>query len=718
MERDTNCRSIKTPYQFQPQSIDQVLYVYGKQLQTGGSFFVDLSLTTQFRLFLLYFTHHTFSIQAKPLTMPTSTRRSDKLSSSLAEVMVRSQHKFDTKSLPADMQRVFKKLSAKHGEEYALTFIFIMRTAIELHRAWHMSLLTNKILQQVKDKFDLAMTWELGVFKIKFRVDDGSFELHRKVPYDYDSEYQNIYMKIAVALGEGSITVDEALTYQTETKKGLHTAKSGLFLRDFPGRLVIYPLLSMSCAVIFFGGDWADGGVAAICGIACGLTEWFIAEGVGGEAKILIDVVIGTITGAIGCLFYQYESPTYCLSAIFLGNLYWYFYGTAFVVGLLEIIAGELETGVTRFIAVSVKTFVLCLGAGFGMILVLPSAETSPIWEAQNENCGTIDLGNEAWRIPLYLLSSAAALGQYRFPIVGYWRGLAVQLAGYEAQFQLQAFLEQSHTRNNVDTASSNVVGAAAAVVTACAISYALDQVRYYYYGKLLKKDEGYGTWANLCYTIASGLTSFTVAIGIGRKADKEAQELEKKISIQSKELADPAHPRGALELEEKEQKMVVDILIDSQDHNIWAVLMPAVYQLVPGSIIARLWFNSLFPPPLIEESVAIPGQNFTLTTYQLDANQENVFSALMVVSASLALGLILGFALVSFFEFIFCRCADDTITDIYGGGGGKRSRARDRRAGMYTAEDDDPTDDDDAIKAPAVKEVKESEESNAVVDA
>ena len=33
------------------------------------------------------------------------------------------------------------------------------------------------------------------------------------------------------------------------------------------------------------------------------------------------------------------------------------------MLGLLEIIAGELETGVTRFIAVSVKTFVLCLGA-------------------------------------------------------------------------------------------------------------------------------------------------------------------------------------------------------------------------------------------------------------------------------------------------------------------------------------------------------------------
>ena len=39
------------------------------------------------------------------------------------------------------------------------------------------------------------------------------------------------------------------------------------------------------------------------------------------------------------------------------------------MIGLLEIIAGELETGVTRFVAVSVKTFVLSLGASLGLML-------------------------------------------------------------------------------------------------------------------------------------------------------------------------------------------------------------------------------------------------------------------------------------------------------------------------------------------------------------
>lgn len=88
------------------------------------------------------------------------------------------------------MQRVYKRLAKQFGEEYALLVMFTMRTGIELHRAWHMTLLTSKILQQLKDRFRLRMTWNLGVFLLRFRVQDGGNELYRKVPYDYDSEYQ------------------------------------------------------------------------------------------------------------------------------------------------------------------------------------------------------------------------------------------------------------------------------------------------------------------------------------------------------------------------------------------------------------------------------------------------------------------------------------------------------------------------------------------------
>lgn len=57
----------------------------------------------------------------------------------LGSVMSRSERRFDVNKLPVDMLRVYRALEEKYGEEYALLFVFTMRTAIEMHRAWHMT---------------------------------------------------------------------------------------------------------------------------------------------------------------------------------------------------------------------------------------------------------------------------------------------------------------------------------------------------------------------------------------------------------------------------------------------------------------------------------------------------------------------------------------------------------------------------------------------------
>jgi len=59
-------------------------------------------------------------------------------------------------------------------------------------------------------------------------------------------------------------------------------------------------LEASTCAVIFFGGDWKDAGVAAICGFCSGLVEWFsTSKYAKAEAKALIDVLVGATTGFI-----------------------------------------------------------------------------------------------------------------------------------------------------------------------------------------------------------------------------------------------------------------------------------------------------------------------------------------------------------------------------------------------------------------------------------
>ena len=188
---------------------------------------------------------------------------------------------------------------------------------------------------------------------------------------------------------------------------------------------------------------------------------------------------------------------------------------------MLEIIAGELETGVTRFIAVSVKTFVLTLGSAIGLQVTL-ARSGKPVfdsWTSNFDQCNSINLDEQAWRIPLYLLCSASVLGQYRFPIANYWRGLVVQLVGYEVQYQMFSYFEQQHDRDFLDTACSNIAGAAAAVAAASILSYIVDESAYYYNARLLQRAPPRGKhscFGNCMYSMTKFWVKTTNILGIG----------------------------------------------------------------------------------------------------------------------------------------------------------------------------------------------------------
>ena len=118
---------------------------------------------------------------------------------------------------------------------------------------------------------------------------------------------------------------------------------------------------------------------------------------------------------------------------------------------------------------------------------------------------------------------------------------------------------------------------------------------------------------------------------------------------------------------------------------------MPALYQLVPGSLIAKLWFGYIFPPK--SEFLEIPEMNIKFSYTDMNVQDNNVFGGLMVVSTSLALGLMIGFAIVEIFEKIVTTlgcCKPPTNWNPC-----KHRRAKDRRTGMYSSpveKDNDPS--------------------------
>ena len=459
--------------------------------------------------------------------------------------------------------------------------------------------------------------------------------------------------------------------------------------------------------------------MAAICGLAAGLIEYFMVS-FAGSNTLLIDILVGTSTGAIAGLFYRYLGQRTCLPAIFLGTLYWFFYGTAFVLGILEIISGELETGVVRFMAVSVKTFVLTLGTTFGMQLTL--ADSLEAWQDQNGNCDLIDLDAQWWRIPLYLLCSASTLGQYRFPIKDYWRGLVIQFVGYEVQYRVFKYFANAlrHTKDFLDTAAANVCGAVAAVVAASILSAIIGSLSYYYNARVLQRDMGKSSaFGEIMISLNIFYIRLSNWIGFGKENDVTFLNMTEKLKAHSIELSDPNNTRTEIVLTKKEEDVLLEAIVGAEELNIWALLMPTVYQLVPGSLIAKLWFNAIFPPPLDVEILPIEGTDYTYKSVTPDQLQGAVFQNLMVVAVSLAIGLLLGFGFVEATSFIlkkaFCSMSKSKAT---GSIRDALTRKKSRRNFNYTVAEDDPESDpdtnDDFIAEP---ERIPDEEDGVIVD-
>ena len=174
----------------------------------------------------------------------------------------------------------------------------------------------------------------------------------------------------------------------------------------------------------------------------------------------------------------------------------------------------------------------------------------------------------------------------------------------------------------------ANTVGAMAATIVACALSFIIDRVRRSYYSRILHRYGGEPSKLGSCvYDCLVCLVKCADCLKLGRRTDRVKVEMQKKLKKRREEVE--TGDKTEIMLDKEEEELLVESLVGAQNLNIWAILMPAAYQLVPGAMIAKLWFNSLFPPPVS------------------DADQANVFSNLMVISTSLALGLILGFAIV-----------------------------------------------------------------------
>ena len=158
-------------------------------------------------------------------------------------------------------------------------------------------------------------------------------------------------------------------------------------------------------------------------------------------------------------------------------------------------------------------------------------------------------------------------------------------LVAYEIQYSVFNGIAEDYTLDHLDTAGSNIMGAASGVLSACVLSWFTNISRDFYSARLLQKDPSKNSSriGNFIYQFMRCTVKAYGCLRIGRRSDILKLDLEKQLRTQQQELNDPAHPRSRINLPQKEEDLFLETIVGSQDINIWAILMPAVYQLVPG---------------------------------------------------------------------------------------------------------------------------------------
>lgn len=264
----------------------------------------------------------------------------------------------------------------------------------------------------------------------------------------------------------------------------------------------------------------------------------------------------------------------------------------------------------------------------------------------------------------------------------------------------MSKYLEKRHPHDNLDTSASNIGGAAAGVVTACVLSFIINKYYDFYHARLLQRDDAKTKNSNIgncAFRFMKYWIKLTSCLRITRESEVRKLHLEKKVRSEVAELRDPSHPRSEIRLDTTNENLLIEAIVGSMDLNIWAILMPALYQLVPGSLIAKLWFNSIFPP-----------SNAT--------SEDGVFGSLLVISISLALGLIVGFAAVQLMGaafWKFCRCCFKSAEQDHA----RWLRQNERMEGMYSApatQNDDPEANTIRLSKSEVEEFKICSQNDA----
>ena len=355
--------------------------------------------------------------------------------------------------LPSELRALVERLESLSGASHLssndiVSILFVVRLGDALHRSCYATFLNLSLVNKLCEKLDIdvpeLLEVEVGVSEMRWSIRCGAVRVVHKHELVYDMSAVNYLSKIGHSVLANELTAEEGLQLicdheDDNSQQALSTCFERQY-RDYPGRAGVLVIMAPLCATVFFGGTWWDFFLSFPCGLAAGSLAWLGTKHE--ELAGVTDYLVSIVVGAIAMIFSSAFPERTCFSAQVFGPLYWFFYGTAFVLSLYETTNNQLVTGVSRFFQAFLRSYGLALGAACGAWIasVVFGVDDAPIDDTCSEKEGQISL---SWYILLYPLTAIACLMQFRVKMNQWFICAIVQTVAYKSQYLLGTYYEQ-----------------------------------------------------------------------------------------------------------------------------------------------------------------------------------------------------------------------------------------------------------------------------------
>lgn len=506
--------------------------------------------------------------------------------------------------MPLKLRRLVKRLEdlEELTEDDILSILLIVRLGDSMLQAGYATFLTRSFVEELCQKLDQTdLDMELELAATRWTYQQGTVMTYHRLSYETDSHAMRALSRIALAVLEGKETVVEAL-HKIKIVENEEFTGFQKFYRNYPGNLITLPMVSSAGCILYFGGTLLDAGVCVITSIVAGFITYYcsLAPQTSNISDILIAIVAAIISTVSVLLFDGYV----CFPAQVLGVVIWFVPGFDFVLSFYEISHNLVQTGTSRFVLATLKSYILA----FGLVLGLWIAGYGGARYQDIASTCNVDQRFVVDHVYFPIFYTIVAAGKMMRLKVGPKQWLVcwlTQQVAANTQFVLATILEQP-------LFVCNFIPAFVATVAAHVIISFLNKRNL---TQLAVESSAYF----LKYVAREETKKET--IDHGHRSSMKMRQSKRVLQFVDDRWDDETHQQGGYRRLRRQQY---------QRSDLWFCLAPALALLVPGANIWRVAFFS------IVESSAQTNPN---TEYSFEA----LISGLFVIGLGLVLGVRLG---------------------------------------------------------------------------